>query len=82
MSGLEALKASIPVASAKLRELRAKKADDALISEQQKKLADTNRQIAILTKGSDQADSKRAKIALKTPKVPVPAKCFSLNLCQ
>ncbi|KAF8327586.1 uncharacterized protein EI90DRAFT_3126923 [Cantharellus anzutake] len=68
LSDLELLKASIPGISAKLRELRAQNADEAFISEQQQKLADTNRRIAALLKGSGENDSKKAKITLKTPK--------------
>lgn len=67
---VDALRASMPAISAKIKELRAQKADDALIKEQQAKLADINRQLAALaTGGKNDASKKGPRITLKTPKV-------------
>lgn len=64
---VDALRASMSAISASMRELRAQKADDALIKEQRDKLAEVNRQIAALTKGD--AAKKGPRMTLKTPKV-------------
>src|ERR1700733_7896729 len=70
MSDVDALRASIPAISAKIKELRAQKADDALIKEQQAKLADINKRIAALAAdGKDDASKKGPRLNLKTPKV-------------
>ena len=75
MSDVDALRASIPAISAKIKELRAQKADDALIKEQQAKLADTNKRIAALAiDGKGDASRKGPRLNLKTPKVSLSRK--------
>lgn len=69
---VDALRASVPVISATIKELRAQKADEALIKEQKAKLADVNKRIDALTGGNkNDASKKGPRITLKTPKVIV-----------
>ncbi|KAF8323686.1 histidyl-tRNA synthetase [Clavulina sp. PMI_390] len=65
---IESLRASIPTISAAIRELKAQKADEALIKEQQLKLADVNKQIKALSGGENDASKKGPRLNLKTPK--------------
>lgn len=70
MSDIDALRGSIPAISAKIKELRTQKADNALIKEQQAQLADINKRIAALAAdGGDDTSKKGPRLNLKTPKV-------------
>lgn len=70
MADVEALRASIPSIATAIRELKAQKADEALIKEQQLKLADVNKTIAALTASSGKSEGgKHGRLTLKTPKV-------------
>lgn len=67
---IDVLRAAIPAIAAQIRELKAAKADDALVKEQQAKLADVNRQIAALAPKPDaSASTGKGRLTLKTPKV-------------
>lgn len=72
---VDALRAAIPAIAAQIRELKAAKAEDALIKEQQARLADVNRQIAALAPKKPDASAApgKGRLTLKTPKVRFPS---------